>query len=78
MSNDKYDDDEGFFNLSEAKWVNRITSESLVYGEDWENPEKRNVTAKLMLEVSSTIEIQETRRTKAKVFSIERNEEKTR
>ena len=78
MSNDKYDDDKGFFNLIEAKWINRITGESLIHGEDWDNPEKRTVTAKLMFEVSSTIEIQESRRMKAKVMSIERKEEETR
>ena len=78
MSSDKYDDDKSFFNLSEAKWINRITGESLIYGEDWENPEKRTVTAKLMFEVSSTIEIQENVRTKAQVMSIERKGKETR
>ncbi len=78
MSDDKYNDDKSFFDLSEAKWINRITGESLIYGEDWENQEKRTVTAKLMLEVSSTIEIQENNRTKAKVMSIEQKEKETR
>ncbi len=76
MTDDKYDDDKSFFNLSEAKWINRITGESLISGEDWENSEKRSITAKLMFEVSSTIELQENKRIKAKVMSIERKEKK--
>ena len=44
------------FSLGEAVWIQRMAAESLIHGDNWENPDKRRAIANLLAEISTKSE----------------------
>ena len=65
-----FNDDDPVFNATDTIWIQRIAADSLEHGEDWENPEKRKTTARLLRESSAANEQHLKQRTPLTVLSM--------
>lgn len=70
MFNDDYDD-RCVFTLTDSMWIQRITAESLEFGQDWEDQGKRKTTARLLRESSASNEQYLKKGAKIKVLPVE-------